>query len=130
MPENDTRPPENRDMALPESITFHYLKAQNFRTIHADGVIGNITPAGYIHMAVYSERPAIPQEMIQKVNPDGTLGEVIPEKTIVRDGIVREMDMDVLMSVAVAKNIKSWLEDKIKDIDNRNSLLQQSEANI
>ena len=125
MPKNDTRPSENGDVALPESITFHYLKAQNFRTIHADGVIGNITPAGHIHMAVYSERPAIPQEMIHKVNPDGTLGEVIPEKTIVRDGIVREMDVDVLMNVAVAKNIKSWLEERIIDIENRNSLLKQ-----
>lgn len=125
MPKNDTRPSDNEDAALPESITFHYLKAQNFKTIHADGVIGNITPTGYIHMAVYSERPAIPTEMIQKVNPDGTLGEVIPEKTIVRDGIVREMDVDVLMSVTVAKNIKSWLEDRIKDIETRNSLLQQ-----
>lgn len=125
MPKNDTRPSGKGDGAPPESITFHYLKAPNFRTIHADGVIGNITPAGYIHMAVYTERPAIPQEMIQKVNPDGTLGEVIPEKTIVRDGIVREMDVDVLMSVAAAKSIKSWLEDKIKDIEKRNSLLQQ-----
>lgn len=125
MPKNDTRPSGKGGGAPPESITFHYLKTQNFRTIHADGVIGNITPAGYIHMAVYTERPAIPQEMIQKVNPDGTLGEVIPEKTIVRDGIVREMDVDVLMSVAAAKSIKSWLEDKIKDIEKRDSLLQQ-----
>ena len=107
----------NGGVKLPERVKFHYLKATHFRTIHADGAIGNITPAGYIHMAMYNERPAIPREIVHKIKTDGTLGEIIPEETVDRGGIVREMEVDVLMSVEVARSIKNWLGDQIKKID-------------
>ena len=64
-------------------------------------------------MAIYNERHAIPREMVQEIKPDGTLGEVIQSETVVREGIVREMEVDVLMNVEVAKGVINWLEDKI-----------------
>ena len=101
----------------PENVKFHYLKSTHFRTIHADGAIGSVTPRGHIHMAIYNERHAIPREMVQEIKPDGTLGEVIQSETVVREGIVREMEVDVLMNVEVAKGVINWLEDKIKLIE-------------
>ena len=68
-------------------------------------------------MAIYNERHAIPQETVQEIKPDGTLGEVIQSETVVREGIVREMEVDVLMNVEVAKSVINWLEDKIKLIE-------------
>lgn len=109
----------NGDETIPSSVKFHYLKATQFRTIHADGVIGNVTPRGNIHMAMYSERPAIPREMVHKINPDGTLGEIDEKETIVREGIVREMEVDVLMNIEIARSIKNWLEDQIKKAEKR-----------
>lgn len=60
----------NGDGTLPSSVKFHYLKTAHFRTIHADGAIGNITPSRSIHMAIYNERPAIPREMTHKIKPE------------------------------------------------------------
>ena len=70
-------------------------------------------------MSMFNERPPIPREMVHKIKPDGSLGDIISRETVVREGIVREMEVDVLMSVEVARSIKSWLENQIKKIDNK-----------
>ena len=59
----------------------------------------------------------IPREMVQKVKPDGSLGEVIHSETILREGIVREMEVDVIMSLERARSIKNWLDRHIKLIE-------------
>ena len=102
---------------LLSQIRFHYLKSGQFRTIHADGAIGSITPQGLIHMALYNERPAIPREMVQEINDDGTLGSIIHSETISREGVVREMDTDVVMNINCAKSLKKWLSDKIEEFE-------------
>ena len=109
----------NGDGKPPERIKFHYIKSTHFRTVHADGAIGNLTPTNLIHMAIYNERPPIPREMVHKLNPDGTLGEVIHSETQLRDGLVREMEVDILMSVENAKSMKVWLEEKIQQAEKR-----------
>lgn len=43
-------------------IRFNYIKSAQFRVIHADGAIGGVTPNGFIHMALFNERAAIPRE--------------------------------------------------------------------
>src|SRR3989442_6878794 len=48
----------------PQDVTFHYIKSSQFRVVHADGIIGGVTPRGLIHIAVFSERPAIPQVIV------------------------------------------------------------------
>ncbi|MCB7129919.1 MAG: hypothetical protein J3T61_10330 [Candidatus Brocadiales bacterium] len=96
-------------------IKFDYIKSQYFRVIHADGAIGSITPAGFIHFALYNERAAIPRQTTHLVKPDGTLGERVFEETVGRETIVREMDVDVVMSVTVAENLQKWLIEKIEE---------------
>ena len=103
---------------LEPRVRFHYLKSTQFRVIHADGAIGGITPTGKIHVSFYSERSPIPRETVQKINPeDGSLGDIIHEETVIREGIIREMDFDVLMDIQTAKNVCKWLDDKIKQFD-------------
>lgn len=70
-------------------------------------------------MAIYNERPAIPREMVHEINPDGALGEVIRGETVSRNGIVREMEVDVLMSAESVRSIIGWLEDQIKHLEKR-----------
>jgi hypothetical protein len=65
-------------------IAFEYIKSNLFRVIHADGAIGGVTPSGNLHLAFFSERPAIPRMIVHKRDPSGTLGPPIPEKTITR----------------------------------------------
>jgi hypothetical protein len=101
----------NSPKSGPEHVTgdlkFHYLKSQHFRVIHAEGGLGGISPKlNSIQMAVYSERGAIPQETVAKVVD----GEVKEEKvTMTREGIVRELECQLVMSVSDAESIANWL---------------------
>ena len=96
-------------------VRLHYIKGSQFRVIHADGAIGGITPSRQIHMSLYSERPAIPREVVHRITPEGTLGEVVPGETVSREGIVREMDVDVIMNFGAAKALHDWLGKKLED---------------
>jgi hypothetical protein len=97
-----------------EKISFDYLKSQFFRVVHADGAIGGITPSGCIHFSFYSERPAIPQRQTFALNRDGSLGQSIAEKTVVRNAVVRELDVDVVMNIDVARSLAVWLSQQVK----------------
>jgi hypothetical protein len=103
-----------REAGEGEKISFDYLKSQFFRVVHADGAIGGITPSGCIHFSFYSERQAIPQSQAFALNKDGSLGQPITEETIVRAAIVRELDVDVVMNVDVARSLAVWLGQQVK----------------
>ncbi len=78
-----------------------------------DGVIGGITPRGLIHFGVYSERAAMPQTVEQQVTPEGKLGAVIEQSG--KDGIVREIDVDLILTVSAAADLRDWLTARIDD---------------
>ena len=94
-------------------IAFDYIKGQLFHVVHADGVIGGMTPTGNIHVAFFSERIAIPQRELRKINPDGTLGDIVSIEG--RHAIVREVDVDVMMSHSVAETLIEWLQARVSE---------------
>ena len=100
------------------SVAFDYIKSPDFRTVWADGAIGGVTPAGLIHFAVYSERPAIPRRQVFAVLDDEAagqrLGSEIIEKRISRDAIVREMPVDIVVSANVAESLAQWLVQQVE----------------
>lgn len=93
-------------------IAFDYIKSNFFRVIRADGALGGLTPNGHLHIAFYSERPAIPRRVIHEVKDDGVLGEVRDIQS--RESIVREMDIDVFLSLEVAQSLHSWLGEQVE----------------
>jgi hypothetical protein len=109
-------------------VAFEYIKSQLFRVIHADGVIGSVTPSGNVHVAFFSERPAIPRMMVHARNPNGTLGDPIPEQTLVRPGVIREMDVDVVLSPAALDLMLTWLTDRKRELIDRNELVKKIES--
>jgi hypothetical protein len=90
----------------PSAVKFHLVKGNFFRVIHADGAIGGITPGREIFVSLYSERGAIPQLIEQSINADGSLGE---EKRFGKEGIVREIEVGVMLNADTAKRIAEWL---------------------
>ena len=94
------------------SVDIHYLKANDFRVVHADGVWGGVAPRGYITMSVFSERSPIPRKMVFDVTPDGQLGPETSRDS--KEGIVREVEVEVVMDVPLAKSLIEWLKDKIE----------------
>lgn len=97
-------------------IRFHYIKNNNFRVIHVDGAYGGLTPRGNIHMAVYSERNAIPRETTFALKDSGGLVDK-PKEVVSRDGVVRELDADLMMDVKTAKEVHQWLGQQIAVIE-------------
>jgi hypothetical protein len=85
-------------------LVIEFIKSQQFRVVHVDGAIGGPTLAGLIHLAVFSERAAIPRRIVASV-VDGIVGDPIAEETVVRDGVIREIDTDMIMSVSAAEDV-------------------------
>jgi hypothetical protein len=100
----------------PQNVAIEYIKGQLFRVVHADGAIGSITPSGNVHIAFYSERAAIPRMMVHPRNENGTLGPPIPEQTVTRPGLIREMDVDVVMGPAAVDALITWLQERRADL--------------
>lgn len=100
-------------MAAPKKIRFHYIKSNYFRVVHVDGAHGGITPNGNIFFSAYSQRAPIPQITTQKVEADGSITEEIREERVVKDGIVREVEVGIMMDAATAEALHKWLGQKI-----------------
>jgi hypothetical protein len=104
------------DRVVHGELEFHFEKANFFRVIHVDGAFGGISPANQlIHMSVFSERQPIPKLIVQKVD-HGLLGEEVSEKRVVKSGIFREIEADLVMSVDIAIAIRGWLDERITQI--------------
>jgi hypothetical protein len=104
-------------------INFDYIKSNHFRVIHVDGVHGGVSPKGLIQIAFFSERLPIPQSEIYELN-QGSLG----KRTSVeeRKAMIREVEVETLIDLQLAKVIVKWIEEKIvqaeslrKEIENK-----------
>ena len=98
-------------------VRLNYIKCNSFRTVHVDGAFGGTTPQGNIQMSVFSERFPIPRESAQYINLDGTLGEELKEQRVSKSGVIREVEVNLVMDVNRARSIVTWLQAKIKEVD-------------
>ena len=98
-----------------DPIQFHYIKSNSFRVVHVDGAVGSITPSGLIHAALYSERAPIPRMAAHLVDEDGRLGP--PTEQDIRSGIVREVEVSLLLSRSSAEALRGWLDGQIEALD-------------
>lgn len=111
---NDGEQSEDQITKSIEEIKFNYIKSQFFRVIHVDGIYGGVNTNLDIHVAVFNERSPIPKESIYRVKEDGSLGDEILEKRISRDGIIREVESDLIMDLSTAQALVKWLQEKIE----------------
>lgn len=84
------------------------------RVIHADGAWGGVTPSRLIHMALYSEHNALPSEIVYDVIAPG-IGQQRPVAPT--GNLTREIEVEVIFSVDVAKRLVGWLNEKIETIE-------------
>jgi hypothetical protein len=93
-------------------VPFHYIKSNSFRVVHVDGAIGGPTPGGLIFASLYSERAAIPQMMVHDV-VEGHVGAERLDERIGKEGVVREIEVGLMIHVETAKLIVKWLQEKV-----------------
>ena len=98
-------------VAAKGTISFDYIKSNQFRVIRVDGVHGGLAPKAHvIQMAFFSERRPIPKKETFQLK-EGKLGEQIAKEQ--RDAIIREVEIEALMDLETAKAVSKWLEEKI-----------------
>jgi len=97
-------------------LQFHYIKSALFRTIHVDGAHGGATPQGKIQMSVFNERFPIPQITVAPLTESGP-GEEIREKRISKDGVIREIEANLILDRQLALSIGEWLIRTAKEMD-------------
>lgn len=110
---------------LPQKFEFHFIKSNSFRVVHSDGVWGGTTPRGYITMSFYSERAPLPDKVTHEVMPEGLIGQEISRDN--REGITREIEIEVVMDLDTAKSLIPWLQRHIQFLENQ--LRQRREDN-
>ncbi len=103
----------------PKKLRYHLLKSNSFRSIHADGVFGGVTPRLTIFATFFNERTPLPDQMVHEIKEDGTIGDEIRDERITRDGVVRELEANVIMDVEFAKVLVDWLRAKIEFVEKR-----------
>jgi hypothetical protein len=95
-------------------IAFHYIKSNQFRVIYGDGAIGGPSPdAQNIHFAIYNERMPIPRLVVNTIADGKITGEVNKEA---RQGVVREVEVDVIMSLDDAETLSKWLAKTVSNL--------------
>jgi len=107
--------PENK-VTLPPTIEFDYIKSNFFRVIHVNGAFGGINPDGTLFMAVFSERPPLPDATVQMVDSSGKIGaEVFEQRRVTSKGlIVRELEAGLTMDVNAARGLMQWLKERVE----------------
>ena len=111
--QESTNPLPNRD-----SIDFHWLKEDSYRTVHVDGAVGGVSPTGkMIHMALYSERWPIPTVTSHKLVNGALDPSEIPGTRIQRDGIIREISTNLVFDEVTARNLVSWLQQRLEQLE-------------
>lgn len=98
----------------PDKIKFHYIKGQFFRVVHVDGVFGGLSPTGEISASLFSQRPPIPQLTVQMLKSENELGDEIVAERVSKDGIVREMEVSLVLSPQVAEAFAKWLMERVE----------------
>lgn len=125
VPEDRPRPMTDETWLNPSKgpsegeVAIDYIKANDFKVIWADGVIGGVTPNGHVHFSVYAERHAIPRRQVFKLNMEGQsgrLGQEVLSKQISRGSIVREMACDVMLSPQAAESLGKWLLERVSEV--------------
>ena len=118
------------EQKMPSKIKFNYIKSNHFRVVHADGVIGNGTPRNDLFMSFYSERIPLPDVLTYEIDKRGKVGkELLEERDIKSDGIIREMEVGVVVDLDMAKALVVWLASVIQQIEGNKTNSEKEENN-
>lgn len=100
-----------------ESILFHNKISPNFKQVHVDGALGGLTPKGLLNFNFFSERFTIPKATEYRVVGEGSQLEKIKDSEDSKDGIIREYEFGVYLTLDTAKSLVSLISTKILELE-------------
>ena len=106
--------------SAPSKVKFHYIKSNHFRIIHADGLLGSITPKDDLIVTFYNERSPLPDSVTFEITANGELGDEIEAERVSAssDGVVREMEVGIVFDVNFARSFAVWLTEMVQNFEN------------
>lgn len=109
-------PKKKITQARQPKIKFQYVKSARHHVSHVDGAYGSVTPQGLVMACLFNEHMPIPTETTHNII-DGHKIVGKPEKSIVKEGFEREIDVTIYLVPDVARNIGNWLVEKADEAE-------------
>jgi len=101
-----------------KKITFKYIFKDDYNPTYINGAFGGINPQGEIVANFYLERIALPNSTTQIVEENGSLGDIVQkDPKDLDESCVRFIQYGIIMNLDTAKQLKKWLEDNIKNLE-------------
>jgi hypothetical protein len=88
-----------------------HLNGTHYRSIHVDGALGGFNQFGEFYMALFSERPANPEQIRVRVFATGEQ-HPIGQKGFA--GMEREIEIGIYMQPAIAEQFARWILTKLR----------------
>jgi hypothetical protein len=129
---SDTTPKSAQaGQSVPEvqiQLPIHFIKSTQFRVIHANGVWFGGDMQQNLHLTFFNERNPIPRKLVLNVNSKGIiLGEDITKRDT-KEGVVREMEIDVVLSLQAAMELHKSLGENLKAFQKMKSGKHKNES--
>ena len=96
----------------PIEIQAKYTKTGASPVLHVDGMFGGLTPSGQLYVAFFSEHAQLPEAEILRRDPEGDTYRPVGADQL--QGVVREVGVEVIMTLNVARAFQEWLNVRIK----------------
>ena len=97
-------------------MAIHFVKSSQFRVVHASGVWYGGDAQQNLHLTFFNERNPIPKKLVLLLNDQGMIVGDDPSEREAKEGIVREMEVDVILSFQAAVELHKTLGDNLKAI--------------
>ena len=98
----------------PIQLKVHFIKSSCFRVVHASGAWYGGDGQGNLHLTIFNERTAIPKMTVVNLNEQGlVLGEDLSQR-MSREGVIRELEVDIVFSIPSAVEFYRTLGENLK----------------
>jgi len=97
-------------------MPIHFVKSSQFRVVHASGVWYSGDAQQNLHMTFFNERAPIPKKLVLNVNEQGVIMSEDMAQRESKEGVVREMEIDVIFSLQAALEFYKTLGENLKVI--------------
>lgn len=95
-------------------LPIHFIKSSHFRVIHASGVWYGGDAQQNIHLSFFNERTPIPQQVVLNLNEHGAVLSEDLSKRKIKEGFVREVEADIILSIPRAVEFYRSLGENLK----------------
>ena len=97
-----------------KKIRVFYQNAPFHRTVYAGGAWAGITPTGLVQVGLFNDLRPMPEMVTLDVVDDAVGSEI---EKLEKQGVIREVEATVLMSLPVAKSLLPLLQQMIDQLE-------------